>query len=187
MLTLPICLFCNCSTSPARADRGLIHHFSLTSINISLAETKHSLQMAAEQSALLQPAKLSLHHCGRVHVSKLSTLPIKHWRDTIFKHLFYILPLTGQVHWQANFILKICSVKSERNRSKRSALSTGCNQLRDTNSFVVSGFPPSARLSYHSRADFAPGQQEVNQLLLCSSYGYNLFCSGLSCRKATMC
>lgn len=140
--------------------RGLIHHFSLTSINISLAETKHSLQMAAKQSTLLKPAKLSLCHCCRVHISKLSTLTVKHWRETIFKHLVYILPLIGQVHWQANSMLKLCSVKSERTRSKRSALSTGCNQLKDTNSLVAPSFPPSARLSYHSGADFAPGQQE---------------------------
>lgn len=144
--------------------RGLVNHFSLTDINISLAEIKHSLQMAADQSALLKPTKLSLCCCWRVHISKLSTLPIKHWRETIFKHLFYILPLTGQVHWQANFMLEICSVKSERTRSKRPALSTGCNHPKDTiNSLVVSRFPPSARLSYHSTAGFAPGQQECWQ------------------------
>lgn len=55
-------------------------------------------------------------------------------------------------------MLKLCSGKSERTRSKSSALNTGCNQLKDTNSLVVSSFPLSARLSYHSGADLAPAK-----------------------------
>lgn len=107
----------------------------------------------AEHTVEASKAKLNTAVAGYIFPNCL-----KHWRETIFKHLVYILPLIGQVHWQANFMLKLWSVKSERTKSKRPALSTGCNQLKDTNSVVVSGFPPSARLSYHK--DFVPTQQE---------------------------